>query len=789
MPALPKLSLPKVTLRLPGSRGSSAAKPARRVAPPVTRPDAGRQWSVPKRQGRLWLVGDVVALLALAALTGLLWAPAFGTGWVWLSVLGGAAIGCVVGLVSLWRRWGAFVTAAVAWLAVMLFGTPLAVPGLGWHVVVPTLASLRQLAHAPVTVWRGLLTLRPPLGETGNLLAAPLWVALLATLLGLTISTRSGHSRLAWLPSAVALVVAAVFGAARVMLPAVVALAAITVILVWTTWREHQLSSALVTAKTSFPWRRILQGALVLAVAAGCTLLAAPFIAPTHRAHLREALEPPLQTEQFASPLQGFRRNVTDDKSVELFQLTGMPRGARVRLAALDAYDGLVASVGTAATPGGDDFRRIGAQVPGAFPGQEATVGVRIEALTGVWLPTVGALESFRPTAGRRGALEDSLFYNPASGTGIVTAGLERGDEYTIKVSVRPQPTAEAIKLARPLQLAQPSMDAMPASVRDLAAMWSKNAKTPGEVALTLQQKLREGYYSNGGEKEQPSLPGHNIARLTMLFAPNQAMIGDEEQYAVTMALMARSQGLPSRVVYGYTAKEGDSAVMGSQVSVWTEIAFADLGWVEFDPTPPRDRTTNIPKVQQQQKPRPQVENPPPPPERPEKLPPEGRAPVAQSKSNPWADIPWEAISRVALYGVLPLLVLCAPIAFVLGTKARRRKRRQFAPDPAARLSGGWAEIVDRARDLGARLPVADTRTEQAVHLVEQFPHLGDVADPVLLALEADAGVFAGDVVGDDAAADYWGRVKGALVGLSRGRNRWQRIRAALSLRSLRKPR
>ena len=56
------------------------------------------------------------------------------------------------------------------------------------------------------------------------------------------------------------------------------------------------------------------------------------------------------------------------------------------------------------------------------------------------------------------------------------------------------------------------------------------------------------------------------------------------------MAVLARSVGLPSRVVLGYAGGHYDSysaryEVTKADAHMWTEIYFAGIGWIEFEPT------------------------------------------------------------------------------------------------------------------------------------------------------------------------------------------------------------
>lgn len=69
---------------------------------------------------------------------------------------------------------------------------------------------------------------------------------------------------------------------------------------------------------------------------------------------------------------------------------------------------------------------------------------------------------------------------------------------------------------------------------------------------------------------------------------------GHCELYASALALMARSLGIPARVVSGYRGgvwDEGDRSytVTNDMAHLWTEIYFPDVGWMPFDPSPPTE--------------------------------------------------------------------------------------------------------------------------------------------------------------------------------------------------------
>lgn len=96
------------------------------------------------------------------------------------------------------------------------------------------------------------------------------------------------------------------------------------------------------------------------------------------------------------------------------------------------------------------------------------------------------------------------------------------------------------------------------------------------------------------------------------------------------------------------------------------------------------------------------------------------------------------------------------PLALIVGLKLRRRARRRGDPIVANRIAGAWAELVDRARDVGRSPSASATRSEQAQAFTEDFAQVVTTSDPVALAKEADWIVFAPGEPSEHTAAEYW---------------------------------
>lgn len=76
----------------------------------------------------------------------------------------------------------------------------------------------------------------------------------------------------------------------------------------------------------------------------------------------------------------------------------------------------------------------------------------------------------------------------------------------------------------------------------------------------------------------------------------NNTRTGHCEKFATAMALLLRSQGIPSRVVSGFRGGEWSESdrtytIRANMAHLWVEVWFPTVGWVTFDPSPRADDT------------------------------------------------------------------------------------------------------------------------------------------------------------------------------------------------------
>ena len=159
----------------------------------------------------------------------------------------------------------------------------------------------------------------------------------------------------------------------------------------------------------------------------------------------------------------------------------------------------------------------------------------------------------------------------------------ERGVRYHAWVSHRARTSTAREDMSRYLQLPQRT----PARVASLAASWVGQVPQPVDKARIIEHKLRTEYQY---DRASPSA-GTEQPLDHFLFESKR---GHCEFYSTAMAIMLRTQGVPTRNVTGfaggswnrfsrtYTVRQGDA-------HSWVEVWIDGAGWQLFDPTPPAE--------------------------------------------------------------------------------------------------------------------------------------------------------------------------------------------------------
>lgn len=154
-----------------------------------------------------------------------------------------------------------------------------------------------------------------------------------------------------------------------------------------------------------------------------------------------------------------------------------------------------------------------------------------------------------------------------------------------VVVDARPEPPDVEKYLALPEDL-DPGIDSE-------ARRQTANLGTNYEIGLALESWFHSPEFGYTTAIE----PGHGATDLAAWLLDDQSPnyhLGYCENFATAMAVMARTQGVPSRVVLGFTPgqpteQENVVVVRDRNAHAWVELWIPTQGWVRFDPTPRRD--------------------------------------------------------------------------------------------------------------------------------------------------------------------------------------------------------
>ncbi len=743
---------------------------------------------------RRWILDlGVSALLIAVSFIGF-W-PTFAGPSFLPAALGALLLGLAVSAVAAWRGWGVLIIAGLTIAAYFLFGGALALPHTTIAGFIPTLDTFGGLALGAVTSWKQMLTTVAPVSAADGHLLVPFLLTLVITVLTASLALRLSRVVWALLPAGFMLVLVIALGTPEPAFPVAQGILFAVLSIAWLAlrqmWAPHNAAvsvSEVDPARAAhMRMRRLLAGVVVLAVAGGAGIATSAIAAPAQPRHVfRDVIIPPFNIRDYPSPLQAFRKNVRDAADDTLFTVQGLPKGARIRIAVMDQFDGMVYNVTDGGPGSSSAFAPLRSNMSPDAEGIPVTLKVEIDGYRGVWVPDAGAVSRIDFTGDRAEELRRSGFYNTETGTAVVTARLGEGDTYTIDTVLPAEFEDSQLAGVEFGTVPLPKQSNVPEELTSLAAETVAGAESPIEQVRKLETFLAEGgFFSHGLEGEVLSRAGHTAERISTLIGGDQ-MIGDDEQYAVAMALLAREVGIPARVVMGYYPDEEQAGeavfeATGGTVHAWVEVNFEGLGWLAFNPTPPEDKVPNDQNTKPKVDPKPQVLQPPPPPQEPVDLPP--TLPDDRKGEDESLNILGIIGAILAIGGIsLAILALLASPFILIGAwKAARRRTRRSAARTADRISGGWDELTDRAIDYGARIAPGGTRAEEAVTVATSLalPQVTALAD------RADSGVFGpSEPTAEDVDA-FWAEVDGIVGGLNKEASLWKRAKARLSLRSL----
>lgn len=482
------------------------------------------------------------------------------------------------------------------------------------------------------------------------------------------------------------------------------------------------------------------------------TLLAAVAIAgvapqvlgDTPVVNVRSALRPRLV---IIKPLSDIQRQLQVDPPIEVMRVEA-DRPTYWRLTGLDSYDGTEWVLNARPEP------VVAGDVPTAEPatsGEVLTQTYHLTSLLAPWLPAAYAATSVRA--------DTDVEIDRPSQTLLLPDETSPGLSYTVTSRL---PSGERDVAVEPRAPGDPREELF----GRIAAPIVGDASTPLQMARRLEAHFRAFAYDEDVEG------GHTTQRLQRFL---EERTGYCEQFAATMTLMLRGLGVDARVGVGFlpgAERDGTYVVSTDEAHAWVEAAIPGIGWMSFDPTPARDGSTSAPPQEEAEGPA----SPPPP--QPTSIPRTTPAPADAP-----ADLAQPEPAAAGIGGYLSAAVAILALAAIPGAKRLRRLRRRAAAPTSATL-GAFAELSDRAADLGHLLHASETHREFSDRTFGRPPTDGAAAARRLTELTLLA-LYAPEPPGAREAAAAWQTVDPALRSLRRSSPWWRRMVAVLDPRTL----
>ncbi|KAB8188298.1 DUF4129 domain-containing protein [Nonomuraea phyllanthi] len=775
---------------------------------------------------RLTIASGVAAFAAAILLY-----PLFqGGAWFWTSL--GAVLAVVVaGLVSSRLSLPAWAAPAVALVATWVYLTAVFASDEAWALVVPTKESVVELARVLATGWADILRFAAPVPPTeGITMLAAGGVALIAIVVDL-VAARLRRAALAGLPLLALVMVPATILPDPISWPAFILAALGFVSLLIADGRErigHWGRAVLVRrtrAATAQPLptggadtsglrlsgKRIGFAAIALAVLVGALLPAMEPVSfftfgvggtgkgrgnsisiPNPIANLKGQLELP-------------------ERRIVLTYANNDDKPRYLRIYSLDTFDGQ--QFGMTEPKGAPQNRTDNGPLPeppglGTRPkinNVVTDIQISDEIAKLQFLPLPYPPRQIRVDGDWRADVDTLMVFS----TRDEAAGLE----YQVSTS-EPAPTADLLDSlssdrantdARYLRLP----DNLPPEIAELATSITADAKNDYEAAVQLQQFFTK----DGGFTYNLRTQGHSNSALRDFLLRDRA--GYCEQFAASMAVLARVIGIPSRVAIGYTGgtKIGDRWQVGTNDShSWPELYFEGVGWLPFEPTPAGSLGQGSARVPDYAQPRPETTG-------------ESSTPTSQATSsaadepldpgarrNPRAldregvvstgglppDDSMPLIGKIGIGGVVLLLILLIPAGLRLITRNRRVRTLGWKvsapadeltaamvsegagrhPAVAPSVAAAWAELDDVLYDYGMARETSETPRALARRLTQQYEFDADSAAALTaIASAVERVLFARDPGRIGPLRKDLRKVRQALAAtVSRGR----RVRAVL---------
>lgn len=413
---------------------------------------------------------------------------------------------------------------------------------------------------------------------------------------------------------------------------------------------------------------------------------------------------------QLTDPTLDLRRNLNQaEDTVVMTYTSDRPGGLYLRMASLPQFDA-------------SGWRNVqmrlesGTRLP-QIPGVGGDSGERRE--TTISVGNFGSEYLPLPYAPRQVDVAGDWAYDPNSL--VMISGDRSGRDDAIRdltyrvesVDIEPDPSALTRAVAGTPADSNTTAEVptdLPEDLRQLTRQVTKGADTDAEKAIAIQKFLRSSKFTYSTEP----LPGSGYRALENFLLRDRR--GYCEQFAASMAMMAREVGIPTRVAVGFLpgkrVKDNTWEVSIRDMHAWPELFFAGYGWVRFEPTPAAQTGTppawTVPRAESS------TEESLNPTEQPSSEPSSetsapSAGPTAGADDTSADGGPrWQQRLVGTGIGLFVLLVMAAPATI----RFRRRSARLTGEgEPAEIVEDVWAELRDTVIDYGGRWPNGSPRT------------------------------------------------------------------------------
>ncbi len=381
----------------------------------------------------------------------------------------------------------------------------------------------------------------------------------------------------------------------------------------------------------------------------------------------------------------------------------------------------------------------------------------------------------------------------PYNRTVLSQSGTTQGQSYEVTTNV-PRPTLEQIR-ARSADRAEgrDSISALPPDldpiIGQLAEEVTAGTTNDYDALVALQAWFRSAEFRYS--LDAPVEDGFDGSGAQAVAKFLEVREGYCIHFASAFALMARTLGMPSRIVVGYLPGSATSdaieretvySVSSDQLHAWPEVLFEGIGWISFEPTNGLGVPTSYSPAGSAPTGADETPDVTPEPSGSSSLDP-GLSPEEPEGGQDGG----EAGATPTEVSILPAVTVLAGVLLALAIPAlirELRRRRMLAAARHGDAAAAWVAVQEVAIDLGIDVPASETPRAFGIRLVQDHGASAIEMSQLISAIERASYAQGGKHAfwQGDALADATITIRSAMFGSV---NTSRRLLATLVPRSL----